>query len=508
MGNTAFLLVLISALSKIIGFAREMVVSYFYGTSSLKDAYVIASTIPNLLSGFVATAMTVGFIPIYNRVRKNRGEEEAVGFTSNVGNLSFLVITVFVAFVLTFTEPVVRLFASGFEGETLSTAVFFTRIMIFSVYSLSLFNLYQGYLNANKSFIVSAFAPFFANVTVILFIILSGVIDYRLLPFGFMVGYLLQFIGIFPELRKTGYSHSFKIDIHDRQVRDLVFFATPMIISLLFQDIGNIIDKNIASLVVVGGISALEYAIRLTGMFSGILIVPISTSVYPSMSNAALDKNYSALKKITRDTAVSMATFLLPCIVGLIILAEPVISFVFGRGEFGDESIIMTAGVLACYAPMLIGQAFTDIYSRAFYSLENTKTPVVISIIAIGIDIILKFVLSHFFGLNGLAIATATGRVISGILMIMALRFVLGKIGAREFISKLSRIGISSILMGIAVYFVYQFAGSRMPLFISLLITLLAAFAVYFPLVIFLKVLRLEDIQNLIFRKKRKQKKR
>ena len=87
--------------------------------------------------------------------------------------------------------------------------------MIFSVYSLSLFNLYQGYLNANNSFIVSAFAPFIANVTVIVFIVISGLIDYRLLPFGFMVGYLLQFIGIFPELKKTGYSHRMSVDIHD-----------------------------------------------------------------------------------------------------------------------------------------------------------------------------------------------------------------------------------------------------------------------------------------------------
>lgn len=506
MGNTAFLLVLISALSKIIGFAREMVVSYFYGTSSLKDAYVIASTIPNLLSGFVATAMTVGFIPIYNRVRKNKGRDDAVVFTSNVGNLSFLVITVFVVFVLLFTEPVVRLFASGFEGETLTTAVFFTRIMIFSVYSLSLFNLYQGYLNANKSFIVSAFAPFIANITVIIFIILSGMIDYRLLPFGFMVGYLLQFIGIFPELKKTGYGHSLNIDIRDRQVRDLVFFATPMIISLLFQDIGNIIDKNIASLVVVGGISALEYAIRLTGMFSGILIVPISTSVYPSMSNAALDKNYKELKRITRNTSISMATFLIPCIVGLIVLAEPIISFVFGRGEFGNESIVMTAGVLASYAPMLIGQAFTDIYSRAFYCLENTRTPVVISVAAIGIDIILKFILSHFFGLNGLAMATATGRVISGVLMIVALRFALGKIGSKVLVSKILRIVIGSAIMGIAVFFSYRFMAESLPLFLSLIITMLIAFVVYFPLVILMKVLRIEDIQNILFRKKRKSK--
>lgn len=392
----------------------------------------------------------------------------------------------------------------GFEGETLTTAVFFTRIMIFSVYSLSLFNLYQGYLNANNSFIVSAFAPFIANVTVIVFIVISGLIDYRLLPFGFMVGYLLQFIGIFPELKKTGYSHRMSVDIHDKQVRDLVFFATPMIISLLFQDIGNIIDKNIASLVVVGGISALEYAIRLTGMFSGILIVPISTSVYPSMSHAALDKDYSGLKKITRDTAISMATFLIPCIFGLVILAEPVIAFIFGRGEFGADSIMMTAGVLACYAPMLIGQAFTDIYSRAFYCLENTRTPVVISVIAIGIDIILKFVLSRFMGLNGLALATAIGRILSGVLMILALRFVLGKIGSKVFISKLLRIFIAAAVMGVAVYFIYETIKNTLPLFIALLIVVLVAMIIYFPLVILLKVVSIQDIKKILIRRKKK----
>ena len=503
MGNTAFLLVLISSLSKVIGFAREMVISYFYGTSAIKDAYVIAATIPNLLSGFVATAMTVGFIPIYNRVKKERGEEASVAFTSNVGNLAFLIITVFVGLVLIFTEPVVKVFASGFSGGTLDTAVYFTRIMIFSVYSLSLFNLYQGYLNANGSFIVPAFAPFIANVVVILFIVLSGLIDYRLLPFGFMIGYALQFIGIFPDLKKHGYHHSRKIDIHDSHARDLVFFATPMIISLLFQDLGNIIDKNIASLVIIGGISALEYAIRLTGMFSGILIVPVSTSVYPSMSAAALEKKYGRLKKITRDTAISMSTFLVPAIFGLVILATPIIAFVYGRGEFGEESILMTAGVLASYAPMLLGQSFTDIYSRAFYCLENTRTPVIISVFSVGIDIILKFVLSHFWGINGLAIATSTGRLINGLLVMFALKLALGKIGGREIFSKLLRIFIASAIMGVAVYYLYQFLQDTYSLFVSLIIIVLVALIIYFPLVVLMRVLSLKDIKGILKRNKK-----
>ncbi len=133
MKQTTLAVMIITVLSKVLGFVREMVLSYVYGASSLTDAYLISQTIPTVIFSFVSAGIATSFIPMYSRVLSERGKLEADKYTGNLSNAMLLFSGIVVVSVLVFTQPVIKLFASGFTGETLEIAVKLTRISVFGV---------------------------------------------------------------------------------------------------------------------------------------------------------------------------------------------------------------------------------------------------------------------------------------------------------------------------------------------------------------------------------------
>ncbi|MGB4312462.1 MAG: lipid II flippase MurJ, partial [Natronincolaceae bacterium] len=128
MKKTALLIVVITILSKFVGFGREMVLAYFYGASSISDAYLISMTIPTTIFAFISGAIASVFIPMYTQIEAELGVKEADKYTNNLVNILLLICTVLILFGLIFTEQLVKVFALGFEGEILDLAVSFTRV--------------------------------------------------------------------------------------------------------------------------------------------------------------------------------------------------------------------------------------------------------------------------------------------------------------------------------------------------------------------------------------------
>ena len=144
MKRTTLAVMVITVFSKLVGFIREMVLSYVYGASGLTDAYLIAQTIPAVIFSFVSSGIATGFVPMYSRIVGERGKLEADRYTCNLSNALMLLAAIIVVFVLALTQPVVKLFASGFTGETLSLTVKLTRISIFAVFFTGLVNVFPG----------------------------------------------------------------------------------------------------------------------------------------------------------------------------------------------------------------------------------------------------------------------------------------------------------------------------------------------------------------------------
>src|SRR5690554_1445747 len=156
MKKNIAIIMFITIFSKFFGFFREIALTYFYGASAVSDVYLIAQTIPNVIFAFVGTGLATTFIPIYNKVLKEKGDQDANRFVSNLVNVVLFLTTIIVALVLAFTPQVVMLFASGFNEKTMSLAVLFTRISIFGIYFSGMIYIFNSYLQIKDNFMIPA----------------------------------------------------------------------------------------------------------------------------------------------------------------------------------------------------------------------------------------------------------------------------------------------------------------------------------------------------------------
>ena len=173
MGYTAFLLMVINILSKIFGFFREILLSYFYGTGEVATAFQISLLVPYTILGFVMSGISINFIPTYTTIERNKGRSESEKFTSNIINIIFLISIFATILAYIFARQIVFIFAMGYSGEIFELSVQFTRITILGMFAQLLNSIFKGYLNIKGNFIIPGSTGFLYNIIIIIFLIIS-----------------------------------------------------------------------------------------------------------------------------------------------------------------------------------------------------------------------------------------------------------------------------------------------------------------------------------------------
>ncbi len=504
MKRTTLAVMVITVFSKLVGFIREMVLSYVYGASGLTDAYLIAQTIPAVIFSFVSSGIATGFVPMYSRIVGERGKLEADRYTCNLSNALVLMAAIIVVFVLALTQPVVKLFASGFTGETLSLTVKLTRISIFAVFFTGLVNVFSGYLRLHDSFVVPSLVSFPFSFTIILSLFISAKTNIYVLGVGSVVATASQLVLCIPFLRKTGYTHRRILDFRDRDMKEMIFIALPVIVGAAVNEINVLVNRTLASRIAEGGISALNYANRLNGFVQGLFVVSVTTVLFPMISRMAAEGDLRGLKSYLAE-AISMVNLLvIPATVGAMVFAREIVTLLFGRGAFTVEAVNMTASSLFYYSLGMVAFGLRDVLTRAFYALKDTRTPMINATIAVVINIVLNIVMSRFLGIGGLALATSISGIISALLMFVTLRKKIGPFGLKEVTTSFVKIASASILMGIVAYISFRFFR----LFVSQNMALLAAIAVgtliYGTLILFMKIPEVDRTVESVKRRIRK----
>lgn len=509
MRSVAFMLMIITIGSKVVGFLREIALGYFYGTSFLKDIYVIANTIPTVVFGFITTGIITSFIPIYNQIKEEEGIKRANTFTNNLHGILIILSTVFIILGYIFTDKLVLMFAGGFKAnaDTMVYAVEFTRIMMLSLYAIGFSAVFRGYLNINNDFVTPATPAFVMNAIIITCTVLSAKINVYLLPVGALLGNVLQYVFFFPALKKVGFRFALNIDFKDPYVKQLLTISIPIIISVAAGDIAMIIDKNLASSIVVGGLSSLDYANRLLALVNGVVIVSVTTSSYPIMSRFGAEDNLPMVKKTMTQSMTTISLLVIPAVFGMMALSTPIIDFVFGRGKFGAESIRMTSEALFYYAPFLIGAGIRDVATRGYYAQKNTLTPVIITLGMTVIDIILNIVLSRYMGINGLAVATSIASLIGAAVMILAFQRDFGALRLTKTLIDMVKLSAAALIMGLVAFKIYGLIGGISNL-LGLIVAISVGAIVYLILVVLLQVDEMKKLINEFYWKMKKRAKR
>ncbi|MCA9766440.1 MAG: murein biosynthesis integral membrane protein MurJ [Carnobacterium sp.] len=449
MKKTALLVMILTVLSKIIGFARDITLSYFYGASDITDAYLISITIPSVIFGFIGAGIATGYIPMYSKIEKLEGIEEANKYTNNLINILVVMSTLLFFFGLAFTVPLVRLFASGFEGETLELAVRFTRIGLGSIYFAGIISIFNGFLQIKGNYAIPALIGLPLNLITILAIIVSSKGNVIFLAIGTVIATASQLLLILPFVYKKGYKYKPVFNLKNKHIQKMVYIALPVIFGASVNQINILVDRTIASNVAKGGISALSYASRLFGVVQDIFVLSITTVLYPVISKMAAENNMYGLKKSVSEAITSINLLVIPATIGSIVFAKPVVMLLFGRGEFDGSAISMTSVSLGFYSLGMIGFGLREVLSKVFYSLQDTKTPVISALVAVVINIILNVVLSRFMGIGGLALATSISAIIGTILLFISLRKKIGLFGMKHITVSFIKIVGASFVMGL-----------------------------------------------------------
>jgi len=441
---------------------------------------------------------------MYSRIVGERGKLEADRYTCNLSNALVLMAAIIVVFVLALTQPVVKLFASGFTGETLSLTVKLTRISIFAVFFTGLVNVFSGYLRLHDSFVVPSLVSFPFSFTIILSLFISAKTNIYVLGVGSVVATASQLVLCIPFLRKTGYTHRRILDFRDRDMKEMIFIALPVIVGAAVNEINVLVNRTLASRIAEGGISALNYANRLNGFVQGLFVVSVTTVLFPMISRMAAEGDLRGLKSYLAE-AISMVNLLvIPATVGAMVFAREIVTLLFGRGAFTVEAVNMTASSLFYYSLGMVAFGLRDVLTRAFYALKDTRTPMINATIAVVINIVLNIVMSRFLGIGGLALATSISGIISALLMFVTLRKKIGPFGLKEVTTSFVKIASASILMGIVAYISFRFFR----LFVSQNMALLAAIAVgtliYGTLILFMKIPEVDRTVESVKRRIRK----
>lgn len=494
MKKTALLIIGITIISKFFGFAREIVLAYFYGASGISDAYLISMTVPATIFAFIASGVSTVFIPMYTRIESESGENKANNYTNSLLNSLLILCTLMILFGLIFTKQLVQIFALGFEGETLDLAVKFTRISLLGIYFTALITVFNAFLQMKGNFAVPALIAFPYNFCIIISIVISSKGNTTILAVGVLVASVAQLLFIAPFVFRKGFIYKTTVSIIDPNIKKMLYLALPVATSVAVNDINVIVDKTMASKIYEGGISVLNYSQRLNGFVEGIVILSVVTAMYPLISKMAADHDIYSLKKIISEAITGISFLVVPCTIGAMMLSQPIIEMLFGRGAFDEQAVFLTANALFFYAAGTIGVGLRAILTRSFYALQDTKTPALNAIFGMFLNIILNIILSRFLGIGGLALATSISSIFISILLLWNLRKKIGTLGFRNTAVSFLKILSASIIIGVVARIIFDHIHTLIPQDLSLLLAMAVGAIIYFVLIYFMKIKEVDAV--------------
>jgi putative peptidoglycan lipid II flippase len=510
LAKSAFWLMVVTMLSKVIGFAREIVLGYFYGTSAYSDVYITAMNIPLVVFAAIGSALVTTFIPLYHEALENEGEKRALWFSNNIMCIVAILTLILAGFGYIFAQPLVKLFAMNFTGEKLELTVQFVRIMMIGIVFIGFSNIMTAYLQIQGDFTIPGMIGFPNNIIIIVSIILSAITkNINILAIGGLLGMVSQFVFQVPFAIKKGYKFKPVIDLKDTYLKKMLWLVLPVFIGVAVNQVNTMVDRSLASGLGDGVITALNNANRLNGFVLGLFIATLGAVIYPTLSKLSTENNKEKFAESVATSVNCVNLLVLPATVGAIVLATPVVRILFQRGAFDERSTALTATALVFYSVGMIGFGLRDILGKVFYSLKDTKTPMINGMIAVVLNIILNIALVKVMGHGGLALATSLSAIICILLLFASLKKKIGYYGQDKIKNTFFKALIASLAMGVVTYFVYNLFSGMLGLgfiqeAISLGVSVGLGVIVYAVLV---KVFKIEEIDMLIDMVKKKIKK-
>ncbi len=414
-------LILAAFIAKGLGFVREMVLANYYGTSYVSDVFVAVQNIPAIIFTVFGTAVTTGFIPIYTEIKVKKNKESADIFANNVFNIFFFLSILLSILGTIFSKQLVKLFAGGFQGETLVLCNQYARIIMPTCIAIILVYVYNAYLQIEGYFNQNSLMNVPYNLIQIIFIALGYYIgNVYILAVGLLLSSFGQFIYLRILIsRKTDFIHQKVLNFHDINIRQMLILVGPVFISTGVNQLNSIVDRSMASGLVEGSVSALNYSSEVANMVTQVVILSLTTILYPKMTELFARDNNEEKNSFTLTYINIVSLLVLPLAALIFVFSKEIVQILFGRGAFNEGTVLFVSRALKVYALGIVGASFRDVLNKVFYSMKDTKTPMINGTIAVAVNIGLNIVLVKKFEYLGLAFATSISATICTALLLV-----------------------------------------------------------------------------------------
>lgn len=506
--KSSLIVISLTVLGKVLALVRDALVASKFGASNGTDIYMCSIGIVYLLTT-ISYGLTTTFIPLHTEKIEKSSKEEKNNFVNNVLNVSTLFTIIITLVTIVFAKYIVLIYVPGFTKDPVvySKVVFMLRIMMLSLLFISIQSVITGVLQSHKRFFAPGAMAFASNVVYIAYLLIFAT---KFGIEGFAVAtvfaFFVQLAINLPQYKRLGYKYRPVLDFKDDSLKKLFVLMVPVIISTSVVQLNLFVDRFFASQIYSGAVTTLDFANKINTLGYEVIAIAIAMVIYPSLASFAVRKEMDEYRKMFIKALNFLVMLMIPLAIGMSILSLPLVNVIFRRGAFTDSDAVRTASALFFYTPAMVTYGVRDILNKAFYSMKDTKTPMINSFIGILINIILDFILIKYMAVAGLALATTISLVITTIILIIKLNNKYITIDFKSLGIVVIKIIFAASIMGIFVYFInYRIIGllgnSMKANLISISCSLLVGILVYFVSIIFLKIEEFSMFTS-IFKKK------
>lgn len=504
--------------SRLLGLAREQIFAALFGGGRVMDAFTIAFRTPNLLRDlFAEGALSTAFVTTFSKTVEKEGVSSAWQLANKIATLTVVFMSGIVILGIVLAPWLVAILAPGFDAEKAALTVTLTRIMYPFILLVSLSALVMGLLNSRNVFGMPAMASSFFNLgSIVGGVTIGWLIDPSFGPravlglaVGTLIGGLLQLVVQLPSLRRIGYIFRPDFGWRDKGVKAILLLMGPSVVAASSTQVNVLINSIFASHLQDGAVFWLQIAFRLVQLPLGVFGVALGTVALPLLARLVANHNMDGFR-IELARGMRLAFLLtIPSTIGLMILAEPIMSVLYQHGKFTADEAAQAGAALRFYAIGLCGYAALKVLVNSFYAIDKRNIPMLVSFAAIGINLVLSWLLTFYFGLGhrGLALSTGCIATINFAVLYVIMRRQLGSIETRAFARMLARLAVAAaVLAGVCLFGRYELLAdwAVQPFFEKLgwlMLTIAVAAAAFFGTAMLLKLDELQSVTAVIARR-------
>lgn len=500
--KSTFIIMIVSLISRVLGFVRDMLIAKNFGAGIYTDAYNIAVSVPEIIFTLVGLAISTAFLPTLSKIKAKNGKEEMYSFANNVVNILFVISFLFFIGTIIFSRQIVNIF--DFSEETKLLAVRLLNITLLNLLFLSVNACFTALLQVNEDFVIPSILGLFFNLPMILYLVLFKNYDIVGLTIANVIGNFFRVAVQIPSLIKHGYKYKFIANFRDERLKVIVILILPVVVGAGANSLNMVVDTKIASSLQNGSVSALNYAQKLIIFINTIIVTSVTSVVYPIMANMRSNYDKNGFIDILKKSILYLAILLIPITVAIMIFSEEVVSVVYARGEFTKYAVHITTIALLGYGLGVFFTGIRDVLNSTLFSMGKTKITTINGVIGVIINVVLSITLSRYIGIIGIALASSIAMLITSMLLLRSIIKLEKIFRIKDMLKKINLVILNSLIMGAVLYILRVNLNGKLQPTVILIMGAIVGGIVYFILCYMFKVEEIVEIKNAIMKKIRR----